>query len=299
MKLIYFADLHLVSITPRRRKDNLPSVQLAKLKEVLSIAEQERADYVVYGGDFFDHAVPRLSLIGDALKVLQHSKIRTIIGNHDIIGGNMATLERCGLGILKYTPGVEVLEPGHLDANVYIYPVHFNNPVYPKNRKAKLVIGVAHEMFTPVSVPYPHKLIAEMPDIHTDIMLCSHYHHPFSVSSKYTQFINPGSLTRMSIDDVRDFVAVVVVETTADGCSVRFVTLQTGKEYNEVFMEAKKPNIEMTRFFDVLSKVEIKNTNFMTVIDSISQEQSIDPEVRTEAVNRVTKMKNKLESKNV
>lgn len=59
MKILYMTDTHIRGTSPRSRTDDFQQAIREKIEEVIDIAERERVDLVLHGGDLFDR--PNLS----------------------------------------------------------------------------------------------------------------------------------------------------------------------------------------------------------------------------------------------
>ena len=93
--IIDIADVHITETTPPSRKErHIENVILNKLKFAIEQAKKYESQAIVCNGDLFHKYRPSIELINKTADVLQTSPCPfvTVIGNHDVAGGNCILL---------------------------------------------------------------------------------------------------------------------------------------------------------------------------------------------------------------
>jgi len=249
MRFLYFSDPHFRTTQPRYRLDNFFDVQINKLKNVIQIATQNKCDFIVCGGDFFDSPNPSHQLISAILETLSTNKIDfySLIGNHDVYGHNLDTINRTGLGVLFASKLVKPSRLLEFDDNNYkiVLSMHdYTQELYdPEIHCLKLTqdyrIVISHCMITDVDTVFEHSLIE---NIKTDanLFLCSHYHVPFKCESKNIRgeknlFLNPGCFTRQNKNEFKQSVNVVLCDISKKASNIRTIKLNNDSEDSKIF----------------------------------------------------------------
>jgi DNA repair exonuclease SbcCD nuclease subunit len=117
-KLIYLTDIHYSDTNPRSWKADYSATLLNSLKYIFDYARLNKIHNVLHGGDLghrFNWDSVMLTDFSRLRKEYQDIKFYTIIGNHDIPGRNISSLDGTGIGILRdYKQNVlEIVNPGH------------------------------------------------------------------------------------------------------------------------------------------------------------------------------------------
>lgn len=228
LKILFATDLHFRASKPISRLDtNFFATQLAKLDEVFQIAEDEKVDLVLLGGDIFDRPDVPHSVVIKVMRAFRRFKekgitVYSIVGNHDVYGYTSSTEDASAIGEL-FEAGVikklSVLTPA--GSGVTLYAMHaYDDTRWRVPDDGNIKILVAHKMLTNIAIPGADTLLIKNVDKETnaDIVLSGDIHTPHMVKTDHCWFVNPGSLTRMSIAD-RDRqpqVAIVTIEGSAE-----------------------------------------------------------------------------------
>jgi exonuclease SbcD len=228
LKLLFSTDLHLRASKPISRLDhNFFATQLAKIDEIRQIAEDEKVDLVILGGDIFDRPdVPHSVVIRAirAFKKFKKTPVYSIVGNHDVYGYTSSTEDASAIGTLFESGAVRklgVLAPA--GGNTIIYPLHaYDDDQWTVPNGPGFKILVAHKMITNIPIPGADTLLIKNIDKETnaDIILSGDIHTPHITRTENNHwFVNPGSMTRMSIAD-RDRQPQVAVVSIADNLEI-------------------------------------------------------------------------------
>lgn len=320
MKLLFFTDTHIRSNNPRNRIDNYYEAAMNKLKEIRDYANENDIDYVIHGGDLFDRpdsAIRSTSEVGLILKSFQ-MPIYIVVGNHDLFGYNLDTLDRTtfGLltafkllnkipedGVLLEKDGVSVLLLGtnfssDLDVNKSKYIIKKSE----LNKKSDYIINVAHGFLIdkPFIQSVPHTLIGEISETDADITLGGHYHSGFNtmkIDGKY--FSNPGSMMRItsSLSELSrrpKFLEIIIDEKGIEIEERYFKSAQKGEDVldRSKLMSNKLRAERLDIFRDSISQsVNLEMLNLESIINEISEKEDFEESVREEAKRRIQSAK--------
>ncbi len=317
MKILYTADWHLRCKVPENRLES-PSdfyqLQLDKIKEIFNILNNE-ADIMIIGGDLFDRYKPEYSLLNDIIRILKSSKkpIYVVLGNHDLIGANLKSVRRSGVGALIEAKIVNYLfstqdnvfssETHSIRVRGYHYRLEVDpekDYMFKKKFENTTDIIVTHDLIVPPG-EYPFTCIPyDTIKTNADIVLCSHWHRPFKGKVGKTDFYNPGCIVRTDITEVDHRPQIMMVEVTDDGkvgIEARF--LKCSKEGKEVFdmervKERKNHLQEYSQFVENLSDVKLENLKVDQIVQVLGKEGNVKTEIVEEAKKRVLKAEKEL-----
>lgn len=217
MRLIYLTDTHIKSSTPENRRDNFLETIYRKLLEVTGLCRDLQVDFVIHGGDIFDHPHPdqgSWDLLRWFLKELD-CPLYCVAGNHDLINQQLDSLQKAALGSLARTRKIKLLQPRekvYLDNGncvIQLSGQHFYGGIdrqkncedyMVKKKNSDLAIHVVHGMLLPkaFSDKVDCTLISEVAATEADFTLGAHAHLGYHevVDGKF--FLNPGALARLT-----------------------------------------------------------------------------------------------------
>ncbi|NLB19005.1 MAG: serine/threonine protein phosphatase [Syntrophomonadaceae bacterium] len=315
MKLLFFTDSHLRGSSPINRKDTLNKTLMAKLSEVVNLANDYGVDFVLHGGDFFDTPNPALSIVADYLQVLQglEAPLYVVAGNHDMYGGNMTTLSRSVLGFigrmgiinLLTEPDSIRLEAGGIRAYIKGSSYHLDmdrrprhlDYVLDKDQESDITVHMIHGMLlAKQEIPGDHTLIDDVLDTGAELVLAGHYHLGFGeIVRGGSHFVNPGALVRLSnhVREMERQVKVALIDLSGGGVSCQFIPLGTAGPGDEVLDRTRAEEMEMrllaldkfTR--EVREATELRRWDVAQIINDVAQIQNIEESVRREALRRI------------
>lgn len=206
-KIIFCTDPHLRASRPISRLDgNFLAVQLSKVDEIAQIAEAEKVDLVIWGGDIFDRPDVPHSVVVRTIRAFRKFRqpVYSVCGNHDCFGYNSSTEDAAAIGVLFESGAVKKLNVLTLPG-VRVYGMHaYDDTRWVIPEGAGVGILVAHKMLTNIPIPGSDCLLIKNVDQETnaDIVLSGDIHTPHMVrTARKGWYINPGSMTRMSIAD--------------------------------------------------------------------------------------------------
>lgn len=256
IKILFATDFHFRSMRPIARIDeNFFESQLKKLEYLATVAKDVNA--VIFGGDIFDRPDVPPSVIIKVMRALAlfPSTPYTVIGNHDVYGYDGKSVESSAIGILLENKSLLRLDYLSL-LGTTIYGIHAfdkTNWKLPDGDEKKIVI--AHKMIT--SNPIPNVdciMVKDLANItNADIVLSGDIHYPHDVEIASKLFINPGSMSRMSITDRNRLPQAVIVTIEQDGeIDYEFVQVPSkmgDKVFNVEGYSAKLANEAHTKDF--------------------------------------------------
>jgi len=197
---ILTGDWHLRDDQPTCRTDDF---QLTQWKKVDLIAQLQK-EYncpVWHSGDLFNHWKPSPKLIAQALIHLPE-QFSTIYGNHDLPQHNIDLADKCGIAPLLAANRIKNLFHCHWGET----PEHATIQI-PQVGRFGVEILVWHVMTYQGSPPWPGcsdpkaaKLLRKYPQY--DLILTGHNHKPFVEEHEERLLVNPGSIFRMSADQI-------------------------------------------------------------------------------------------------
>ena len=203
-KFIVVGDIHASYVGPKRREDNYYACLIDKLKQIREIQKENNNCPVICLGDFFDHKVTEHleKMIFDLVPLLKNWY--SVIGNHDNHKENGTDLKGTSFGLLNETGilklGTDFCKKFSNDKVHFDCFDYYNRDQYGTKELDKSVVNIAfvHDYIMPsgTKVNYEYKECAENG---YNYVFAGHYHTPYSVTKGHTDFINPGSLMRMTI----------------------------------------------------------------------------------------------------
>jgi len=306
MKILYLADLHLRTMKPlSRTDDDYFETQFDKLNQIKEIVIKEKVDLVILGGDVYDSNKVSYYLIVRTILFFKELTsivpVYSVVGNHDMLGQNIDAMDKTVLGIMFSTDFIKKLDV-YKKGNVYIKGIDYRlkpDTDYMIKEKDNVKIIASHDMITPTE-NFPFEVLPiDKIKTNAEIVLCSHYHVPFTVMKKKTLFINPGSLMRIKhiTENVERIPQVVLLTITKQEVKHKLIKLKAKKGTSVFDVQAKKETIEdelkLDKFFESL--ISMNNTNEKFDIEQalhlLNKENKIDIKVFEEALNRIKSAK--------
>jgi len=289
MLFLFYTDLHLNPKNPRHRIDDFPAALLAKLREIYSIAESEKVDFVIFGGDFFNaYRTYSYRLFIDAIDAIT-VKTYGIIGQHDLKGYNYETLKTSSLGFFEYFCDnfQTIYEPLDFD-DALICPCHVYDDLkiiasQPVSRKKKSIL-VAHKLLSDKEEVFDTFSTASLA-CNFNLCLAGDYHMGFSQHTVGdTLYYNPGSIARISTKDIGRQVKVALIRCEAGKpIEIREIPLTSAKPAEEVFgesiIEEVREQVQMqmdaSSFTNGFAELERESTDVFDLLEKIGKKKAI------------------------
>ncbi len=309
-RFLFLTDTHFRDQAPRSRIDNIRDSQFAKLGEIIEIVRENNIDAVLHGGDFFDNKRPSHKLVADLIDWAREISvpIYCTIGNHDVTGYNLDSVNNSGLGVLFESDAITPLNTIAYDKEkIVIKAVHVNAHAKTNFDKDYLISDAKYKDYTKIIVSHNYVIPTPVPfegfvhprDVKTnaDLVLCGHYHEPFEEVFGTTHWINPGPLCRWRSSDRFKHPKVLIITVDNTGVrSVEHIILKSVKPASEVFdIEAleteKQQEDDIKKFVDSLEKTDFQDVDIERIIRTTGAHQNIPPDIIDEALTRVKKAK--------
>lgn len=220
LKICFVGDVHLRATRPVSRLDgDYLGTILDKINRIRILSEEANCDLVILAGDVVDRPDCPHSVVMKAIREFRKFKkpLYTIIGNHDVAGFNGSTLNTSALGTMLESGAIKRLDTLEING-VSIYALHaFDKTDWTVPESDGPRVLVAHKMLLPMAIPGADCILIDdvAKTTNADIILSGDIHTNHLVQSNGKLFVNPGSLSRMSIND-RDRLPQVAIVTVAD-----------------------------------------------------------------------------------
>lgn len=303
MRFIYLTDLHLRAARPVSRLDEeYFEVQFQKLDQILNYVKKNKIKYVFIGGDIFDSTNTSAKLLIRSLQFFkelsEHCTAYCILGNHDIIGTNPATINRVPLGALFVLDNIIHLDNINIDGTVFIgldFMHNSNVEKYMIDKDAEMLVIITHDMIVPHE-NFPYNVIgAKTLKTTADLVLCGHYHLPFEVKTETTTFLNPGSLMRLKLTEdslgrIPQFIDITISDNKID---YTFIPLEVPNSLDIFDIDTKgklfDAETKRSEFFASLSSLskDIGSFDIEESLKTLLSEEKINKDIFDQAVRRI------------
>lgn len=303
MKILYFTDAHLRSQSdkPKWRVDDHYVSQFEELKEIRQLAMTHNVDLMISGGDTIHYPNISHALVGDIItwcKTLP-CVFYSVVGNHCCFAYRTADLKSSGLGVLFESGAIKKLDELILEEekiiirgiHVFIDP-HHGNYMFDQKYDAYYKIIVTHNYITKDPQVFDHYLTRDVVT-NANLVLSGHLHQGFYDEQKNTRFVNPGSLSRWSINEQHD-PQVMLINT--DDQSLTNIPLRCSKAATDIFdltsaAELKSTEMNLQAFVDSLRNVSFNNLDIEQLVSAEGFRQQIPQIVIDKALQKIQRAK--------
>ena len=206
---ILCSDFHLREDQPICRIDNYWDKQASKIQFIRELQKQYECPVLV-SGDIFNKWKPSPFLLSWAIEYLPDNMI-VIPGQHDLAQHNIELLNKTGLFVLEKADKIKILSEGeviNIDYGVCIYGYPFGSELQEINEEnPSIKIAMCHTLTWVETLPYPGcilsdggKLLKKLKGF--NLVLVGDNHQSFIVEKDNRILISPGSMMRMTADQV-------------------------------------------------------------------------------------------------
>lgn len=271
--LLYLTDLHFSKESSRYRIGDFVGDLLLKLQEVGKLIKRHKVPLVVIGGDLTEGPMVSLEMGDRVLDELESwgVPIYVTVGNHDVFGNQLKTLDSSWLGhVFRRSNVIHQLDKIYV-GDVCIWGVHFNTGIeeeladrehstssselfyqddelfdpegkstgeYDHKKIAKKLIEVVHAMVVPGGM-HPNARQIDPDDYKTQaqLILSGDYHPGWEdvyERMDLRRFVNPGAFARRTVSD-SDCMRQVRVVLVRYNLDVEFLPITCMKPVEEVF----------------------------------------------------------------
>jgi len=215
--LILSADWHLREDQPEAWVGDYFSAQ----EETLNFLNELQAEHdfapMVIAGDIYDKWKVSHDFERWVMANLPRGRIFVVPGQHDLRHHNIDKFDETALAVLHQGGFVQCLPDGRgkmfddLGTRLGLYGFPWGSSLRAAGRKRNQFarkIAVAHVMTFAKSVPFPgctadpgHRLMKRLQNF--DLIVTGDNHEPFEIERDGTLLVNPGSLMRISADQIK------------------------------------------------------------------------------------------------
>ena len=261
------ADWHLRDDVPECRLDGASyfETQLQKVKWILDFAGKKKAT-ILHAGDFFHSWKPSLYLINRVLALVSgySEKIYIIPGNHDLPHHNEKELDHSGLGLLFRQDGL--IRQGEREISI----IMAHQYVYASGEDAKQWekdAGCSALSF-----------LKKKQKEGFDFVLTGDNHQSFIVRYGEGALINPGSLMRMTADQVSHRPRVYLWD--AGEITEHFIPIQKDVVSREHIERRAKREADISSFVKRLREDVELDLSFVKNLERFCKKNKVSEEVR-------------------
>ena len=267
MRALYFTDPHLSDGRPGNLVRQKPFREeiFAKIRWLIGRAQEEEVDCILCGGDWFHRPHPSYGLFMEMRDLIRGSDLKWvgIAGNHDLPYNRFEHSKEAALGLLSEDIDLIGQDVRQVDG-VDIFGSSYGFPWSVEGLIGEL--NLVHDMITPGPFYGPHldlsaKIVYNKGERRA--VLCSHYHRPFEVWIGDLVFLNPGSLSRLSIDDLKHQPQILWIDTEIWDFQFEAVPLSS--------VRVKEENLERvkldTRAFEGIQFGQLDIEEFLVGLD--------------------------------
>ena len=275
--LILTSDWHLREDQPDCRTDDFWKTQWFKVSIINQIQEEHNCP-ILHAGDLYNHWKPSPYLLAKTIENLPN-QFYTILGNHDLPQHNLDLIEKTGVHVLRNAKALGILSGVHWGQAV----TEHDRPVKLAGKKILVWHVTAYE-----NNPHWHdgptalELLKQNPEY--DLIVTGHIHQSAVVKHEGRILVNPGSITRQSLDQKRQTPKVYLyyaesntvkeIQLPFDYAAVGEPTAKSEKKArdNRINAFVEKLNTEwgsVVNFEDNLERAIQKNSIRKSVIELI------------------------------
>ena len=320
IKIFAIGDIHNMGNNPTCRTDFFPETLNKKINEVVDIVNNENADLVLFTGDLFhtpDTANQIVKNFGKNLLRINCPKY-SLIGNHDIYGGNLNSAERSKIGLLEAFDVLNLFT----DNNPLIFEkdnikVQITGQSYvsdidtatdkqkyycvKKQENVDVAIHLIHGFLIDTSLPFPHTSVNEIKDTEADITISGHLHYPFEKVIDNKLFINPGALGRITASKTelrQPFILKIEIE--GNTYQVTKVPITSAPAFEEVIDRTKlkedlKEIYNLDAFINSIKSFSAQNDlDFEQLVKYLAKEENVSEKVVEDTIAEINKAQEQL-----
>lgn len=301
MKFLFITDTHFTAKAPASRIDDFQKTIKNKLIEVGKIIKKEKIDILLHGGDMFHSPDVSNKFCGEIAEIFKSYNIPIYvnIGNHDVYGYNISTIDNTKLGLFAKAGIVNLInrekplvfnEEGYkigIEAQEYYADIDKDSKkdymFYENDVDYKILLIhsmlLDHEFFKEI----PHTQIKNV-NTEADLVLAGHYHPGFKTKEiNGTTFINPGSLLRVdsSIGSFEYTPSVVKLDVTRDKMEYEFIALKSAKPAEKIFKEKKATESGYVNIEALRKKIKESSLEKTSIFSLLEDVEKIHPEDKT------------------
>jgi len=281
IKIIFVGDVHLSERNPLARRDDYNEAILKKLEQVYALALEQKVSAVVFLGDMFHLKAPSknsFKLVNRLVKYLRrfwraNIPVILLVGNHDLMYGDLASIPRQPIGILREMDGIFTnLRLGAEGMDINLTGLDFSNEPMDKQleyiqsipRIAKYNVVCVHTNIVSGDTLFKEAGIKldEITNTNIDLIVNGHIHFPTIIGHNKSDiiYVQPGAISRGTLDTENLSRDVNIVMIGFDENGIKHKVIKLDIEPAEKVFDLTKRRSEK----EVSSKVE-------SFVESLSQ----------------------------
>lgn len=265
MKLVLFADLHARVSNPSCRKDDFCETIKDKFLQIMDIASDEGASYILQAGDFFDDARQPYRLTNWFLNTITDAWVKIqmlgVAGQHDQVNHTLditntpykALVSSRALVHLGGTP--MVVKDLHGLPDVAFYGRSWGEQIPKIQDKSKFNILVIHETITQTELYAGQKnpiLSKEFLKEHQfNLIVAGDYHVPYTEHYRGRSLVMCGSVARLTVEQAEYKPCVWVFDTKTQKLKKRYLKLKCDID-TTIHTEKKEDKQRLAAFIQTL-----------------------------------------------
>lgn len=276
------------------RKDDTLKTLLDKTAQCYDEFNRVGCSFVIHGGDVFNrHRIYNFDLIRGIRSIIREFNLKTyfILGQHDAMGYNKATLTNSNLGFVRdISDGDMIFIDDFIETHDYmIYASHVDMDVVQringiKTDTTKPVICVAHALLTDKREAFGTISIGHIKNPSVRLVLSGDLHDGIEFQKKNDiQFYNPGALART--ERVLRIPKVGILTWNGKEFICKEFFPKCPKAEDIFFWDEPQPKIAITAntsdasFIESFKEFRSEVGNAFDLLLKVGETQKINPEV--------------------
>lgn len=289
---ILTGDWHLQDKQPIARIDDFAETQWKKIKFISDLQKKHDCP-ITHSGDLLDNWKPSPMLLALIIKNIPN-RFYTVVGNHEIPKHNLNLMHKSGLAVLWEAKKIIIL-PG----------VHYGQTPERKVIRQDLLTGSYYEEFLPDTISIQHKglnvliwhvmtyqgrrpwpgctdsparkLLKQYPKY--DLILTGHNHKTFVEQLDGRLLVNPGSIFRLSANQVNHKPSVFLWYAATNTVEQVFLPIEDNVIDRTHIEEQNQKTERITAFIENLDLTWEGGLSFETNLDQYLKTNKTNEEV--------------------
>lgn len=300
MEVLIIGDIHISGKNPPERIDDVTAVQFDKIDEIVDTANEYDVP-VICTGDIFHTPIVSNTILTRFGKIINRLKreFYFVLGNHDLQYHDIERIDRTSIGVVwsnnEKIRHIETFHKHYGSNRKWAYIDYGMDLVCPTGAKYllshKAIVNdylVNSESWIADDVDFC-QAASDFEKLNLKLILCGHWHRPFTFLQKSTVVINPGPVIRRQIVE-REMPRMLLMDLDS-------------MEFDEILLATALPTDEVLRETSLKEELKPIAERIVQFINNIKTQRQIKHGVKfMDAVNGLLdhgskvdlKVKNKL-----
>lgn len=279
MLILNIGDSHISGLNPICRIDNLVETQWEKWKEIVEIANKNNCP-IISTGDIFETSIISnsiLTIFGQIIEKLKHN-LYCVFGNHDLKYHSIDIFDRTSLGMLiANSSKIKHISEFYKDYDIEWDYCDWGEHITDNDSKYLLIhqaiintkMGGGINSWILKDTEFARNIETDKELQRYELIICGHWHKKYKFKYKNTTIINPGPVTRTTVENL-------------ELPTVQLINLKT-KDITEVKLESTKPTEDVISDLHLnlkSNKFKIDITDFVNALKTkhpLSKDKSGSP----------------------